>query len=347
MLRKIYIFLLTISFLAGMLACSTDLEVNAPYKEKKVVYCLLNPRNPYQVARISKGFLNKDRSALDIAKNSRDSILYDTNDILVELIEFFPKIAVAEKKWKMSPFTINTKETNGDFYAPDQLLYRTANIQLDTIQLADVQYKLRVTNKKTNQISEGQTELVGRNFGLFQPQFDDLSALLPRPVLFTTRFPTPIKFKRPENTSLTQCIFKWTIQVTKSNNDRTLEIWQLNSPGKMGDGENGLIITGAIGAGQFWRFLKEEIETRGNTDVVHRKFISGELLLTAASSEYKKYRDVNSNYNPVSQSTPIYTNVTNGLGVVCSINEMTYKVFIDASTQKYIQDSIPEFKFVN
>ena len=325
-----------------MLACSTDLEVNAPYQEKKVIYCLLNPREPFQVARISKGFLNEGRSALDIAKNNRDSILYDTNDILVELIQFYPNISIPEKKWTLKPFTEYNKET-GIFYAPDQLLYKTENIRLDTQKLIDVRYKLQVTNKITNHVSSGTTELVGRNFGLFQPMEEGLPSN-PRSVEFSSKKATSIRFIRPDNASLTEGIFKWMIEVTRSDNEKSTEIWEMTSPGKMGDGDNGQQIFGTVSAGQFWRFLRQEVETRGNINVIKRKFIGGELILTSASSEYKKYRDVNSNYNPITQSTPIYTNVTNGLGVVCSINELIYKVSLDGLTQDSILVYVPEFK---
>jgi len=343
MLRNTFSFLFILSFFAGLLGCSTDLEVNAPNQEKKVIYCILNPRQPFQVARISKGFLNEGKSALDIAKNDRDSILYDTNDILVELIQFYPKIATPEKKWTLSPYTENNKE-DGVFYSPDQLLYKTANITLDTQNLPEVRYKLRVTNKITNKISEGITELVSRKFGLYDPQFDDLSASNPRPVSFSSKRATNVKFNRPENVSLTEGVFKWTIEVTKSNNEKSIEVWEMTSPGKMGDGENSVQIAGQVSPGEFWRFLRQEVSERGNADVIQRKFIGGQLKLTGASSEYKKYLDVNSNYNPISQSTPTYTNVSNGLGVVCSINELIYNVAVDRVTQDSIIARVPEFK---
>jgi hypothetical protein len=342
MLRNTFSFLLTLSFFAGLLGCSTDLEVNAPNQEKTVIYSILNPRQPFQVARISKGFLNEGKSALDIAKNDRDSILYDTNEILVELIQFYPNIAKAEKKWLMTPYFENNKE-EGIFYSPDQLLYKTPNIKLDTQNLSDVRYKLRVTRKITNHVSEGITELAGNNFDLYDPILEG-SISSPRAIAFSSKRGTSIKFKRPVNVSLSECIFIWTIEVTRLNNEKFTEVWEMTSPGKLGDGENTEQIFGQVGVGEFFRFLKQEALERGNADVLQRRFISGQLKLTGASSEYKKYKDVNSNYNPITQSTPTYTNVSKGLGVVCSINQRFYSVFLDASTMKEIKDFVPEFK---
>ena len=118
----------------------------------------------------------------------------------------------------------------------------------------------------------------------------------------------------------------------------------MNSPGKMGDADNSIQISGAVSAGEFWRFLKQEVATRGNTDVISRKITGGELLLTCASSQYKNYKDVNSNYNPITQSTPIYTNVTNGLGIVCAVNELIYKTDLVLLTLDSIFVFVPEFK---
>ena len=326
-------------------SCSTELEVNAPYKERKVIYCILNPQKPFQTARISKGFLNEGRSATDIAKNNRDSILFKVEDILVELIEVTPT-KPENKKWTLTHFTENNKE-EGVFYSPDQLLYKTENIQLDTSNFVSYRYKIRVTNKITGSVSEASSNLVGRNFRIVSPFLEDPKA--PLNFRFSSKTNSDIKVVVPVNSAIVEAVLSWNVRLIKTKggiNDTSVEIWKMTSPGILGIPQKSDQATGIIGAGEFWRFLDQEVTKRGNDSVTGRRIIGGDLELTCANEEYRNYREVNGNYNPITQSSPIYTNVSNGLGIVCSQNQKTFKITLDRPTQDSILLRVPQFKLI-
>ncbi|MGC6469804.1 MAG: hypothetical protein ACON4E_00870 [Flavobacteriales bacterium] len=70
-------------FLAILLACETDFDVNAPWKETAVVYGLLDQTLDTQRVVVYKAFLGQE-SAYTMSQNI-DSIYYDENEIEVKL----------------------------------------------------------------------------------------------------------------------------------------------------------------------------------------------------------------------------------------------------------------------
>jgi len=80
-MKKLIIFILTLSGI--FTSCSTDFEINAPYKETMVIYGLLNTLDTAQYIRISKAYLGEG-NALIMAQEP-DSINYaDILDVKLE-----------------------------------------------------------------------------------------------------------------------------------------------------------------------------------------------------------------------------------------------------------------------
>ena len=76
--------------LAAMLflaACSEDFTVSAPYKDITVVYGILNAADSAHYIRIQKGFMDENKSAIQISKEP-DSSYYKS--INVTMLEYTP-----------------------------------------------------------------------------------------------------------------------------------------------------------------------------------------------------------------------------------------------------------------
>lgn len=326
----------------ALLSCSTDVKVNAPYKEVKVVYCFIDPNLPFQTARISKGFQNEGLSAYEIAKNP-DSSQFVSGIIKVDLIEM--SNTGIKRILPMKDTLISSKEP-GLFYYPGQILYKTANFKVDTGQkYLNIRYKIRITNTRTGAISEAETPIVGRDIDIQRP-FADVEG---EPYLFTfsNKAPTELRVGRCTNAQIMQAYFFWKVLVTKEGNVTEEEIWRWNSPGDfvfVSDEANSG--TATIGPRTFYNFVRSELNRRGNQGVVSRKFLLSELEILSASGDYKKYREAFNNYNSLTQSLPIYTNVSNGLGVMAAINYRRFPIRLSGLSQSYIQDSIPDSKFI-
>jgi hypothetical protein len=335
------IFLLCI-VLIGSISCSTKLEVNAPYRETKVLYSILDPTLPFQTVRISKGFLSDGRSALDIAKNSPDSSLYNPGVLLVELIE--KKSGIETRRWVCKD-TLYTNKPEGVFYSPDQVVYKTQNLLLDTTNFTNVTYTFRIENKATGNVSEAITNLPARNFRILEP-ISDVPAD-PVTINFRSKADSRIRVSQPANVEIAQISILWRIRVISNIGgvlDTTFEDWFMNNPGLAPI--QGSEAQGIFGRGQFWPYIQSELARHTNTNVVSRKFLTGRMDVYGGNKEYDNYRTVNNNYNVITQSLPIYTNVSNGLGIVCSRNLRSFPVKVSNSSLDTLNVRVPDFKLV-
>ena len=333
------LIILIFSVLIWLSSCSTELEVNAPYHEVKVMYALIDPRQPNQTVRISKGFQNEGRSAQDIAANSPDSSQYGTGILKVELQEI-GKNSQLKRSFLMFDSTVANKDS-GLFYWPDQRVYKTVNFVVDT----SVIYKIKVTNTKTGSISEATTALVGRNLRFLEPiperPQDPLS------LAFSTKSSSRIKIDRFVNAALMQAVIHWNIRVYTSETEYRDEVWTWDAPGELAsNNDTDPQVLGTFGPGSFWNYIAKELAARGNETVYGRKFMASQIEVMGASSDFKKYKQVYNNYNSITQSLPIYTNVTNGLGVVASRNSRTFPIQLDILSADTLNKRIPEFKLI-
>lgn len=84
-MKKILLFALVAVF--AMAGCKEDFDVAAPYKQVTVVYGILDQLDTAHYIRIQKAFLDQNKSAIDMSKES-DSSYY--TDIDVKMLEFNP-----------------------------------------------------------------------------------------------------------------------------------------------------------------------------------------------------------------------------------------------------------------
>jgi len=335
--RFIYLFF---SLLVVLNSCSTKLEVNAPYRETKIMYAILDPTLPYQSIRVSKGFLSDGRSALDIAKNSPDSSVYNPGNLLVELIEL--KSGNEIRRWVCYD-TLMTDKPEGTFYSPDQVIYKTPSIFLDTTNFQSLSYIFRATNKITGNISEAKTNLPARNFRINEPLSDFPTD--PTTLNFRSVAETKIRVSAPINVAVAQITINWNVRVIKNAAgvlDTTIENWLMNSPGIIPI--QGMEAQGSVGKGQFWPFVQRELVARGSENVVSRKFLISRMDVFGGNKEYDNYRVVNGNYNVITQSLPIYSNVSNGLGIVCSRNQRSFPVRLSNNNIDTLKVRFPALK---
>ena len=310
------------------------------------MYAVIDPNLPFQTIRVSKGFLSDgNRTANDIAKNSPDSSLYNPDHLLVEFIEF--KNSIETRRWTCTD-TVLTGKAEGVFYSPDQMVFRTPDIRLDTTALAITRYEFRVTNKLTNQVSSASTNVPGRTMTVLQPIADvpgDPGVLN----FFTTR-ETTIRLSNPINSAIAQLGFRWKIQVVKNVGgvpDTSIEEWTMNSPGVSQvspAGATNFEIKGLVGRGTFFSFMAEQGKKVSNENVVFRRILTSPLDVYVGNKEFENYRTVNGNYNAITQSTPIYSNVSNGLGIVCSRNYRSFPFRVSNSSIDTLIFRYPDLK---
>lgn len=327
-------------------SCSTELEVNAPYRETKVLYGVLDPTLPFQTFRIGRGFLSDGIPAKDIAKNNPDSSLFNPANIEATLFEI--KLSSSGRfdtvqRIPLFPDTLANKSLNGDFYAPEQLIFRTPDVKLDTVTRADfIHYLIRVKNIRSGKTSEAVTRIPGReltvrNWAEIGPDNDG-----PFSLDFGTKKRTLISVNKSVNTAVIQLTLNWRVRVI-TETDTLEETWRMSSglendlPGDMKD-----IV---FGPGALWNFIRGELTKRGNAGIISRKFLPSQMEIYAGNKDYDNYRVVNGNYNAITQSQPVYSNISNeALGIFCARNRRTFTVSFDRSVIDTMEVRFPEMK---
>lgn len=308
-----------------------------------MIYCFIDPNAPFQIARISKGFQNEGRSALDIAKDSPDSSLFASGVVKVELIEYS---ASSIKRTFLLKDTILSGKDSGVFYYPNQLVYKSPNFKIDTgNKYNNIWYKIRVTNTSTGSISEASTPLVGKDFDIQTPFLEGNDNVYV--FSFSPLNLTDFKVNRSTNSAVIQAFMHFRVLVKLNDNSTREETWRWQSPGELGfQNENAIAATIKFGGNNFFNFFKSQVESRGNENVISRELLDGEMEIWSSTSEFKRYRDVYNNYNSLTQSLPSYTNVVNGLGLVSAINTQKYPIRIANNTRESLKTTVPDLKLV-
>ena len=114
--------------LLGFGGCSTDFDVNAPYKRIPVIHAFLDASAPVQYARVQRTFQNRSGDARQIAENDRDSSEYGANEVTLTLFsgDGTRQLGIYQ------PQERTDKDTNGAFYGPNHRVY-ALNLPVGTL----------------------------------------------------------------------------------------------------------------------------------------------------------------------------------------------------------------------
>lgn len=141
-MKKLLLLVSLFAFLFN--ACSTDIDINAEWKDTTLVLGLLNTDHKTHYLRIHKAFLDEKRGAFEVAQ-IQDSLYYATLDVTVERLL---GDAVVET---YSCIQIDTAILQpGIFASPDLILYRFST---DTFLDINSTYRLKVKTPFNNEVT--------------------------------------------------------------------------------------------------------------------------------------------------------------------------------------------------
>ncbi|GEM_PF-464893 len=112
---------LVLFFFASLLffCCSTDLDINAPYKNITVIYGLLNQRDSVQFVKINKAFLGEGDAY--VFSQIRDSSEFNSEDLTVKMVY---KVVNGDRVASFPLLdSVVTNREPGLFYGPEQTVY--------------------------------------------------------------------------------------------------------------------------------------------------------------------------------------------------------------------------------
>jgi hypothetical protein len=303
-MKKFYRFLFLIIVSFTMFQCETNFDVIADYKEVSIVYGLLNQNDSVHYLRVNKAFLG-DGNALSYAQVA-DSSSYGA-DISVVLTETTP--AGIHKEIVFDTVTLSVKQP-GDFYYPNQLYYYS-----DAVLNQENTYSLKIINKKTLNEVSAQTRLI-HNFAYTKP------AQFAKTLNFSRSITLPNKFiwANAVNGKRYQLCFYFNFKELNAAGDTTYRKIDWLFPEIITEEYDGIGTSEVSYLNEdFYTLCENKIPYSDPTAealVVSRISSVCDLVVTAIGDEYNTYLEANAPSTGVLIDKPVYSNITNGLGLL-------------------------------
>ena len=285
---------------ASVFSCSTNFNVNAPYKEENEVYGLLEIHDNAQIIKIGKVFQNEPGLSAAQAAQQMDS-LYQSDSLLVTLTD-----NITGASTRLSKF-YNTQKQAGYFASPGQYLYTTpAGFVLNPVHsygltIYDTKTKVQssATTSIVNDISpirpyKGSQVSISNSTGLYEVNFGAGT----NAVTYDVNIYIPIReFKISDSTLI---------------RTDTLVYNVLSTYPVTGAATN---ITKYFQNTEFYQFIGASLKV---DPTVYRKMDSLDFEITGAATDLANYIAVNQPSLGIVQNKPNYTNITNGVGIFSS-----------------------------
>ncbi len=331
-------------------SCSTDVDVNAPYQMRAVVYGLLNSVDTVHYIRVQKAFQNlQEPDALKAAK-VKDSIYFPVGEgISVDLFREEPN-GLLTRLGAMERVEATGKDS-GIFHAPDHVVYRFRGklIPEDSAQLRNAygtsSGRTRLTNRRIRLVVTNTNgyQAIART-RLVYPIFDDPFDFSGDPY----HLRTPLRYGGTRNfttvgphigftPNINGAVFKVTVyvpymEVNRDGTRDTLEVqWNLMSDyfALGNESEIGVDFKDPSRKYEFFEILRQEVDT--TKDVSYRRLLPIRIRTISADSALSSYIQISGSYSAITQTRPFFTNVTNGLGLLASRTEKTFQATVDTN----------------
>jgi len=299
--------------LFSMFSCKTDFNINAPWKDITIVYFILNQNDSAHYAKINKAFLGEENAY--VMANEPDSVNY--KDVEAWLISY--QLDKGDTTWLDSMFLEPTNEVpkdtvrlNGEpaiFSSESNLLYKT-NEKLKT----DRYYMFKANIPSKHKSVNSTTSLIS-NFYVIKPGSGE-----------QIKFYSPtygyrdflVKWQCDSKAVLYGLTLRFHYREEYSDDtykDKYIDWVRPNISHADPEGKD--IVASTFPGDAFYSFINSMISV-GNDPGVVRSSTGIDFIFVSAGEELSTYIEINGPSNSIVQEHPIFTNITNGIGVFSS-----------------------------
>ena len=315
-MKKKFVYLIFLTTLL-LSSCSTKLDITGQYKETMVVYGLLDQSQTKQYIKVNKAFLGQG-DAYTYAQVKDSTQYVHALNVKLQKLDATGNI-ITEKA--LSPDNSVPKDP-GTFYAPDQAnaIYSIDNTSLGAgFFSTSNSYRLIVANSETGTQASAQTNLIS-SIGQFVSPAPTSSAnpVLSFIVTNNDNFRFFIKWNSGVNARIYQPAIRFnyidsTILGSSAGNDTLHLDWSFPTQNTQGLGGNEAMDYDFVGQ-QFLQFIGSQLNGKP-VPAIARRALKTEIHLTAGADDLNTYIEVNAPSTGIVQDKPIFTNITNGLGI--------------------------------
>ncbi len=348
---KKHLFLATIAIaLISLLSCNNDIDINGEYEDIHVVYGILNPSQQRQFIRINRAFLTEG-NVYDAAKIS-DSINFSHKiDVIVEEID---KNNMLVKTYYLDTIHVDRhSDTFGEgkqavYYFDSENIYQIVGyntLSKDTIWFnPEHKFMLRINNYQKELYSEAETNLIP-------------SITINKPSSFTQflSFISENKYNIEMKSVNRGKVYeaKFIIYYREEYTDNPSEHIHKQIEWKLGrlksnrlTGNEDIFIS--YFPTTFFSILNNSIPVKENVKrYLGKSVIVGgidnhidiQLILTVGTDDLNTYIDVNSPSASIIQDKPIFTNISNGIGIFASKRVLKLNYEINSLTRQELRNN--------
>lgn len=339
-MKKLLLFFFPV--IIAFTSCETDVDLNAPYQNTTVIFALLDPDAngdnainllDTQWVRINKTFIgegnNNEYAAI------RDSSEYADDDFEKKVVQRIVDGEVIEE-YELISKEVSNRDMNsgGIFYGPQQTLYYFLPSAPGLNQNSIYKIYLKFTDGRE---VTGETAVV--NYGSFSwitPQQNTTLIMANVAsnggVIFTPE--VSVRWNAASNANIYDARLRFHYTELLYDNDG----WEgapISTTPRYIDYFIGSVSKTNILAGEqlklsfdgeaFYTLLKNSLEVNprirriiGEYDSQDQRTECFDILLTMGNDDLKSYIEVNSPATGIVQERPIYTNISNGIGLFAS-----------------------------
>ncbi len=299
-----------ITTLAG---CSTELDINAPYKDITIVYGLLNMRDSVHYVKINKAFLGEGDAY--VYAQIPDSNEWDTTVISGRV--FRVENGTRTVSFPLTPTTITDREP-GTFYAPEQRVYTFKETFLDSMQQngiympiylnANWEYDLELNVK--GQMISARTTIVND----FSFQAADQSLSIPINLITANGF-SDFELNWTTNRDGKRYVADYRFNYREARGTDTTDhfITQRLGTKISANSDNNEAMGVLMGGEAFYSTLATLIPEDPTVD--KRIFTGVDFVISVANDEFHTFLTLSEPVSGIIEDRPAYSNVTNGYGI--------------------------------
>lgn len=329
-MKRISFFIIGLAALLFFNGCSTEVDLNADYNSKTVVYGLLDPKADIQWIKINKTFLG-DGNNLDYA-TIRDSSEYRWEEFSRLAVEMYIDGDYVTE-FPLNDTLLSNKEINGIFYGPEQTVYyfQTPFVNGEAQLNEEATYRLVIDFVERPDVSAETNVVKTTDIGFISPQPTSTLLMASNQAGNAVDYKTVnIRFSTGENIKLYDFSLKFNYtEVLNGERDTTSIEYNLGSYKSTSTG-GGMLTDYEYSGLAFFTFLGNRLEA---VEGMRREIgvFDGsrtrcfDLRMSVANEDLATYIEVNSPVTGVIQERPTWSNIDNGIGLFASRSSVEVK----------------------
>ena len=299
--------------------CSTDLDINAPYKEISVVYGLLNQRDSVHLVKVNKAFLGEgDAYAMALVADSNE---YRNEDVTYAKVFWINASGTAVDSFPLRDTLITNREP-GTFNAPVQRLFTFTTPFVQQLNAGrmflhqDGRYELRL-QVRGNAVSSSTAITNDFTIDAVDQDTTNNSARVNLMNAFGTDYGSyEFNWRSRANGKRYVVSYRFRYdEVTGTDTVRTAFIQQMGTR-VSSNSANIEPMAAVIGGEAFFSSLAGFVKSNPNWGSVDKRIFRGlDFLISVANDDFHTYLTLTEPVSGIIEDRPAYSNIDGAFGV--------------------------------